>query len=142
LKNKSFSAINILGLAIGIAACVIIYLYVNNELSYDQYNKKADRIARITTILHTPESDMLLATTPTPLAKVLTKDFPQVQQTVRLEPAPKIIKLNNEPIREDAFYKADQAIFTVFDFDFIQGSPLDALKNPNSTIITEKIAKK
>ena len=59
MKHKSFSLINILGLSIGIAACMIIFLYVHHELTFDQYNVKADRIARVTTTLHTPESDML-----------------------------------------------------------------------------------
>ena len=68
LKHKSFSFINILGLAIGIAACMIIFLYVHNEMTFDQYNLKTDRIARVTTILHTPESNMHFGTTPAPLA--------------------------------------------------------------------------
>ena len=116
LKHKSFSLINILGLSIGIAACLIIFLYVAHELAFDQYNDKADRIARITTKMKTPESDMLFGTSPSLLAAVLKKDFPEVEATVRLEPASPVMKLNNEIIKEDAFYKADQSVFSIFDF--------------------------
>jgi len=142
LKHKSFSFINILGLAIGIAACMIIFLYVHNELTFDQYNSKADRIARVTTTLHTPESDMVFATSPTLLAGVLKQDYPDVESTVRLEPAPKVVKFKNDLFREEAFYKADQSIFSIFSFDFLEGSASGALQNPNSIVITETIAKK
>lgn len=68
LKHKIFSFINILGLAIGLAACLIIFLYVQNELTYDQYNTKADRITRVTIDLRSPESDMVAAFSPDLLA--------------------------------------------------------------------------
>ena len=91
LKHKSFSFINIAGLAIGIAGCMIIFLYVRNELTFDQYNAKADRIVRITTNVKAPESDFSLATTPTPLADALKRDYPEVESVVRLENAPQSI---------------------------------------------------
>lgn len=142
MKHKTFSFINILGLSIGIAACMIIFLYVHHELSFDQYNVKADRIARVTTTLHTPESDMLFGTSPAPLADALRRDFPQIESAVRLEPSPKTMKLNNEVFREEAFYTADQTIFSIFSFDFLEGSAANALKNPHSIVITKSIAKK
>jgi putative ABC transport system permease protein len=142
LKHTSFSLINILGLSIGIAACMIIFLYVNHELTFDQYNEKADRIARITTRLHTPESDMLFGTSPVPLADALKRDFPEVEATVRLEPSPQVMKLNNEVVKEEAFYTADQSIFSIFSFHFIEGSAANALENSQSIVITQTIAKK
>ena len=143
LQNKSCSFINIAGLATGITACIIIFLYVHNELTFDQYNTNADRIARITTAIHAPESDVLsMATTPAPLADALKREYPEIESTVRLEAAPKTIKLNNEVSREDAFYKADQSIFSIFDFDFIEGAAKGALQNPHTIVITQTIAKK
>jgi len=142
LKHKSFSFINIAGLAIGIAGCMIIFLYVRNELTFDQYNTKADRIVRITTNVKAPESDFSMATTPTPLADALKRDYPEVESVVRLENAPQSIKINNEPFREDAFYKADQSVFSIFDFHFIEGTSNNALQNSGSIVITETIAKK
>jgi putative ABC transport system permease protein len=142
LKHKSFSIINIVGLATGLAACMIIFLYVHNELTFDQYNTKADRIARVTTTVHAPESDLVCGTSPSLLADVLKKEYPEVESTVRLENAPQVMKLNNELFREDAFYKADQSIFSIFNFDFIEGTASGALQNPNTIVLTETIAKK
>jgi putative ABC transport system permease protein len=142
LKHKSFSFINILGLSIGLATCQIIFLYVHNELTYDQYNVKSDRIVRVVSTLHAPESDVVLATTPAPLADVLKRDYPEVESTVRLENISQTVKMNNEVFREDAFFKADQSIFYIFSFDFLEGSPKDALQNPRSIVLTETIEKK
>lgn len=142
LKHKSFSFINILGLAIGIAACMIIFLYVHNELTFDQYNAKADRIARVTTTMHAPESDIVFATSPAPLATALLRDCPEVEATVRLESAPQVLKLHNEFFTEEAFYKTDKHIFSVFSFDFVEGTAAGALVNPYSIVITETIAEK
>ncbi len=85
LKHKSFSFINIVGLAIGISACLIIFLYVHEELHYDLYNTKADRIARITTRIHTPESDLVMATSPILLTSTLKKDYPEIESAVRIK---------------------------------------------------------
>lgn len=142
LKHKFFSIINILGLAIGIAACLMISLYVHNEISYDLYNLKADRIVRVTATIHTPESDLVLATSPIPLADFLKKDYPEVESAVRFEPAPVTVKFNNDVFSEASFYKTDQTVFSIFSFDFIEGSPAGALLNPNSIVLTEAIAKK
>ncbi len=142
LKHKSFSLINILGLATGIGACMIIFLYVRNELTYDLYNLKVDRIARVTTTLHTPESDVALAISPPPMADVLKREFPEVESTVRIQNVNQVIKSGNEVFAEGAFFDADQTIFSIFTFDFLEGSDKDALKNPRSIVLTETIAKK
>jgi putative ABC transport system permease protein len=142
LKHKSFSIINILGLAIGIAACITIFWYVHNESTYDQYNAHADRIARVTSTIHAPESDLLLASCPRALADELKRGFPEVATAVRLESAVLSIKLNNEIIKEEKFYKADRDIFTVFSFDFLEGNAATALQNPLSVVLTESLAKK
>jgi putative ABC transport system permease protein len=142
LKYKSFSLINILGLATGIGACMIIFIYVGNELTYDLYNTKVDRIARVTTTLHTPESDVALAISPPPLAEVLKRDYPEVESAVRLQNVNQVIKSGSEVIAENSFFEADQAIFSVFTFEFIEGAPENALKNPGSIVLTETIARK
>jgi putative ABC transport system permease protein len=142
LKHKSFSLINILGLSIGIAACLIIFLYVHNELTFDLYNVKADRIARVTTTIHAPESDVVVATSPAPLANALKREYPEVESTVRLEQSPQVVKFNNDVFKEEAFYKADPSIFSIFSFEFIEGSAGNALQNPRSIVISETITKK
>src|SRR5664279_670721 len=142
LKHKNFSLINILGLAIGIGACMIIFLYVHNELTYDLYNLKVDRIARLTTTLHTPESDVALATCPAPMADVLRRDFPEVESTVRIQNVDQVIKSGTEVFAETAFFEADKTIFSILTFDFLEGSANAALNNPKSIVLTETMAKK
>lgn len=142
LKHKGFSFINIFGLALGIGACMIIFLYVHSELTYDLYNVKAGRIARITTRLHTPESDVVIATSPIMLGGTLKRDYPEVESCARLVNAGAKIKFNNDIFSEESFYKTDQNIFSVFTFDFLQGSPTAALQEPHSIVITETLAKK
>lgn len=142
LKNKTFSLINISGLSIGIAACMIIFLYVRNELSYDQYNSKADRIVRVTTTVHAPESDINMATSPGLLAVELLGNYPEVEATVRLERATLAIKVNDDLSKEEDFFKADPSVFSVFDFYFLEGTAASALQKPQSVVLTESMAKK
>ena len=142
LKHKSFSLVNIFGLAIGIAACLIIFIYIRHELTFDQYNKNADRIARITATVHAPESDIVMAPTPALLATTLQKVYPEVAAAVRLERSKEIVRVNNDYFKEEDFYWTDQTVFTVFSFDVLEGTLTDALDKPNTIVITSRIAKK
>lgn len=142
LKHKTFSAINILGLSIGIAACIIIFIYVHFELTYDQYNRNADRIARITSTIKAPESDFIIASSPNALADALKQDFPEVAAAVRLDHVAQAVKFNNEVFKEENFYRTDADIFSVFSFDFIESNSAAALQKPQSIVLTQSIAKK
>jgi putative ABC transport system permease protein len=104
VKHKSFSVINILGLAIGIAVCSIIFLYVHDELTFDQYNTKVDRIARATILIHGPESDMAFATGPILLGDALNQDFPEVESSVRLEQEKLVVRHGSD------FHKGKQLL--------------------------------
>ncbi len=141
LKHKTFSVINILGLSTGIAACLIIFFYVHFESTYDQYNANADRIARITSTVKAPGSDIALACSPGALADALKQSFPEVMTTVRLDHAPQSVRSNNEVFKEEEFYKTDADIFSVFSFEFIEGNAT-ALQKPRSVVLTRSIAKK
>ncbi len=143
IRHKSFSIINIGGLSIGIAACLLISLYVNYELSYDGYNLKKDRIVRITNMVRTPEKDNLtVALAPTPLATTLNHNYPEVETAVRLEPDAGVMKVNDQLYSEKFVYKADANVFDVFTWQFVEGNPSQALKDPHSIVITETLAKK
>jgi putative ABC transport system permease protein len=142
LKHKSFSLVNIFGLAIGIAACLIIFIYIRHELTFDQYNKNADRIARITATVHAPESDIVMAPTPALLSPTLQKEYPEVEAAVRLERSKQIVRLNNDYFKEEDFYRTDQTVFTVFSFDVLEGALTHALDKPNSIVLTARMAKK
>jgi putative ABC transport system permease protein len=142
LKHKAFSLVNIFGLAIGIAACLIIFIYIRHELTFDQYNKNANRIARITATVHAPESDIAMAPTPALLAPTVQKMFPEVEAVVRLERSTEIIHSDNDYFKEEDFYWTDQSVFTVFSFDVLSGTLKNALSKPNTIVITSRIAKK
>jgi putative ABC transport system permease protein len=143
LRHKAFSLINIGGLSIGIAACLLISLYVNYELSFDTYHVKKDRIVRITNMVRTPESDNItVALAPVMLATALRQNYPEVETAVRFEPDKAIVKVNDQLFNEDNVYKTDANVFDVFTWNFIEGKSSDALKDPHSVVITKSIAKK
>jgi putative ABC transport system permease protein len=142
LKHKLFSFINISGLAIGIAACLIIFIYTRHELTYDQYNKNAERIARITTTVHAPGSDIAMAPSPALLAPTLERDYPEIEAAVRIERTTETIHASSGYFKEEDFYHTDQNIFTVFSFDVLEGILTNALNEPNSIVLTSRIAKK
>ncbi|MEJ7679050.1 MAG: ABC transporter permease [Segetibacter sp.] len=83
-RNKSYSAINIFGLAMGLATCLMITLFVFDELSYDKHNKNADRIYRVNTDIKLNNSLFKDRATPAPMADILLKDYPQIEQVVRI----------------------------------------------------------
>ena len=140
LRHKSFSLINILGLAIGLSACLLLYLYVHFELSYDTYNEKTPRIARVTSILHSPESDIAVAGTPPALAPALLRDCPEVEAAVRLESANLTIRQGGEMVGASDFYYSDASVFSVFSFTFLEGSAKAALSTPNSIVLARSAA--
>ncbi|HMI62865.1 MAG TPA: ABC transporter permease, partial [Puia sp.] len=142
LRHRSFVLINVLGLSIGIAACILIYLYVRNEVAYDAYNVKKDRIARLTSTFHTPESNVTLSSTPPPLAAAIVRDYPEIDSAVRIQPAETVFRLGNELFKEDDVCYSEQAIFSIFTFDFLEGSATGALTAPGSIVLTRSFEKK
>jgi putative ABC transport system permease protein len=145
LKNKGFSAINIFGLAIGIACCLLITLYVTDELSYDRYHKNQDRIFRLNFDVKFGGTEQSFAQTPDILGPTLKNDYPQVENFTRFfDRGPFLIKksgtLNN--IREEKILFADSSVFDVFTFPLVTGNPSTALTAPNTIVISESAAKR
>ncbi len=141
-RHTLYSFIHIAGLAVGVAACLLIFLFVRYELTYDQHNDHYERIARITSTLKAPELDLSFATSPYPLADALLREYPEVEAVARLESSPAAVTFENELISEPGFYEADQGVFSVFSFSVIAGDDKNALTMPNSVVLTESIAKK
>ena len=142
-KNTGFTAINILGLSVGLATCLLIVFYVIDELSYDRFNKKADRIARVNFEIKFGGNNSKYAQSMAPLAQVLKSEFPAVETAVRLQGRGGVhVKKNNENIQEDMMVYSDPGLFDVFTLPMINGNPATALVEPNSVVITESIAKK
>ena len=143
LKFKAYSFINIFGLAIGIAACIMILLFINDELSYDRNNEKAEQIYRVHTVASLAGNESNLAVSPAPLGETLVRDYPEVIQYTRLMPnRTMLIRYKDNVFNEANFYWADSTIFDVFTIPFIQGDPKTALAQPHSIVLTEKLAKK
>jgi len=142
-KNKGFSAINIVGLAIGLATCLMMLFYVADELSYDKFNTKADRIYRVDGDIKFGGNHFVLAQSPDPMGPTLKNDFPQVEQYVRFRNnGGFLVKKGTQNISEDKVIYADSSLFDVFTFPMIDGDPKTALVEPKSVVITETTAKK
>ena len=142
-KNKSFSAMNILGLSIGLATCLLITFYVIDELSFDRFNKKADRIYRVDADIQFGGNHFILAVAPEPLGPTLKRDFPQVEQSTRMRTyGSMLVRKGNVNLSESKVVYADSTLFDVFTLPMIEGDPKTALKDPGSVVITESMAKK
>lgn len=142
-KNKGYSAINIFGLAIGLATCLMITLFVVDELSYDKYNTKADRIYRINTSIRLNSSDFEHHVAPAPMAGVLLKDYPKIEQAARIRGGgDMLVQKGNETLIEHNAFSADPSLFSVFSLPMISGNPKTALNQPHTMVISESIAKK
>ena len=135
-RQKGYTAINVLGLAVGMACAMLIFLYVRFELSYDRYHEKADRIYRVAV-----NND---ARTPPALGPELREDFPEVLSYVRLLPTTGtwIMKHEEKIYYENRVYWADNALFDVFTFPLIRGDSRTALEAPYSVVISEDTARK
>ncbi len=143
-KQKTFSAINILGLAIGLATCLIILIYVLDELSYDRYNIKSDRIYRINTDISVGGGELHLTVASDPMGAVLKKNYPQVEEYTRIyaSQGSKLIKKSTDYINEERVAHVDSTFFNVFTLPAIEGDTRTALNEPNTVVVTESAARK
>jgi putative ABC transport system permease protein len=143
MKNKGFTAINVLGLALGLATCLLIVFYVFDELSYDRYNVNADRIYRINEAIRFGGIANDYAVSPPPLAAAMKADYPEVEQIVRFRSQGGFqVRKGNQEISEMAMIYTDPSIFQVFTLPMIAGNPTNALKEPHTVVITERTALK
>ena len=143
-RDKGYSLLNILGLTIGITFSLFLIFYIKDELSYDRYNKNADRIYRVNAYIKEKDKDMMKWTsTPFPLAPALKKDYPEVQEAVRFVGNDKFMFKNGElKFYEDKVFYADSNVFNVFTHQFIEGNPQTALNLPKSLVLTQTLAEK
>ena len=152
LKNKVFSLVNIFGLAIGMAACFFIFLYVRFELSYDSFLPQADRLYRVPfTFTGSLGNNGTLATNHPSVGPALKAEFPEVIAEARLAPTPIFFNASmlsyteqgsTRTFNEEKTYVADSSFLTMFSFPFINGDPTKALTNPNSVVISASTAQK
>ncbi|MBB1284247.1 ABC transporter permease [Flavisolibacter sp. BT320] len=142
-KNKGYSAINIFGLAVGLATCLLILLFVMDEISYDRFNEKADRIYRVDAEINFGGSHQSMALNTDPLGATLKAEFPQVEQYVRFrEYGGFRVKKGSENVQENSVVHVDSTLFSVFSFPLLAGDARTALSDPTSVVISETIALK
>jgi putative ABC transport system permease protein len=144
VKNRGYTLLNITGLAIGLTSFLLIALYVIDELSYDQFHEKGDRIYRINSDIRFGGSDLHLAVTSDPMGATLKRDYPQVEQFCRIyaSSGSKLIRKGNEFVNEQKVAHADSTFFDMFTFPAIMGDIRHALDEPNTVVVTEAGAKK
>ena len=146
IKRKTYSLINVIGLAIGIASFILIMLYVMDELSYDRYHERADDIYRIAQIYDFEGVGENSASLPFPLAFTLKNDFPGLVENIcriyNFQAPRSLIEYGEMKFNERRFFFSDSTFFEIFSHRFIQGDPATALDEINSVVITESMARK
>ena len=140
LRHPLYAAINVVGLGIAIAFCVLAFLYVRYEWTYDGFHENADRIYRVGREISFGESVMLTDRTAFTLAPALSEALPEVR-SVRLDPGSRLVRHGGQTTKE-SFLFADPAILDVFSFPLIKGDPVTALEDPNYVVITDTIAER
>jgi putative ABC transport system permease protein len=143
LKTRGFTALNILGLTLGLTTFLLIVLYVADECSYDRWNSKAARIYRVNTDLNLNQHVSYMADAAPPVAPTLIKNYPEVQKAVRLLPQPGTrFKKGDQLIAEPRVVICDPQIFDVFTLPMVEGNPATALQSPHTVVLTESTARR
>jgi putative ABC transport system permease protein len=136
-----FSLINIIGLAIGLACCIVITVFVRHEISYDKHWQDADRVYRVTRDFF--GNQLRLATVAAPIGALLDQDFPEIETMTRiLNPGQLTLSYDGENVREDKIAVADPNVFEIFNVEFIEGDPQTALADPSGLVMTRRAAER
>ncbi len=142
-RHKGYSFINISGLAIGMASCLLILMFINDELNYDAFNEKADRIYRVAGSFSYGGRNFDIAVAPAPMAQALIDEFPEVDNAVRFRQSGKyIFRYGEIAFRETRVSYVDPSFFDIFSIPLLEGNPDTALSDPNMLILSRKTAQK
>ena len=141
-KRRAFSLINILGLSVGMTACLLIFLYVRFELSYDSFHRKADRIYQVVCDVKTPTETIRANGPAWPVLPNMKLIFPEIESAVRVATVSFLFRKDDIKYQEENSLIADPAFFQVFDFPLLQGDPNTALKEPFTAVFSATAAKK
>jgi putative ABC transport system permease protein len=140
-RQKVYSIINITGLAVGMACCILILSYVHRELSYDKYHANSERIFRLVVNGSVSGREFNIASTNNPPGPVFTQEYPEVENAVRFRRRYRTpVKYENRTYFEEGVFWADASVFDVFSFPLVIGNPKTALENPFTAVITESTA--
>lgn len=142
-KHRGFSLINIIGLTVGLTCCLLILLFIKDELSYDKYNDNSERIYRVELHGRISDSNFNLAVSCAPIGQTLRNEMPEVENFVRIRVGGiPVIRYKDKVFSEDRFFWADSTLFDVFTLPFIKGNPKTALVKPQSVVLSESMANK
>ncbi|WP_242917183.1 ABC transporter permease [Pontibacter liquoris] len=146
IRHKGFTIINIAGLALGLTACLLIGLFVYDELQYDKFLPEGEQVYRIYDEVSSPDGDETVLPTPPPFATTLDENFPEVEQTVRILMQPfdgqNLVEWGEKRTYEQGEFIADPGFFKIFPLSFKYGSPEKALDDPSSIVVSDKFAQK
>ncbi len=143
-RQKGYAFINTMSLALGIACCLLILLFIRDELSYDRFHDKADRIYRVISEERQGGAIVRTAEVMTPAVKHMREDFPEVEDMVRFNPPVNawMVKYGDRGFYERSFYLADASVFNVFDVPLLNGNPRTALSGNDRVVLSESVARK
>lgn len=143
LKYFEYSFLNILGLTLGITSSLFLVIYVADEISYDRYHEKADRIYRVSSTISEPDDQFTWLVAQIPFGPQVARDYPEVQSYVRFINMPReLYKYEDKEYNEDNFFYVDSTLFDIFTYNVIKGDVKAAISEPNKIALTEKIALK
>jgi predicted permease len=142
-KSKAFSLINLLGLAVGMATSILILLWVQDELSFDNFHPHGDHVYRVVAAWQTNNETQEYAATPAPLAAVLKGEILEIRDVVRLgEGGQMLLTYRDKHFDETGALYADPALLRMFGFPLVKGDPNSALRDPHSVVLTQTLAQK
>ena len=141
-KNKVYSGINIIGMAIGLACCLTIGLFIRDELSYDRFHTHGENIYRVVEKQVQANDVYDVAVTPGPLAAALKKDFAEVEQTCRIGKRSGFLQIGDTITETSNLLITDNSFFNLFNFKLIQGDARNVLLKSDEIVISESMANK
>ncbi len=141
-KNKLYSSVNVVGLTTGLSACLLIGLYIGNELTYDQFHVNADRIVRVTSDLSISGTRRQFAQTGSRVGPQFERTFPQVERYVRTMKDVHSVSVGQQSFEENGILYADAGFFNIFSFPLLQGNPGTVLDAPQKVVLSETTAGK
>ncbi|MES1218362.1 MAG: ABC transporter permease, partial [Bacteroidota bacterium] len=141
LRHKSYTAINISGLAVGITSCILIMLFVKSEFSYDKFHDKADRLYRAWQHEKYEGQDFINTSTPLPMGAAIQANYPEVESNCRVFAFNPVVKINDQSFSEDV-RMVDSNFLQMLDFNLVEGNRNNPFPVSNSAILTEELAKK
>jgi putative ABC transport system permease protein len=139
-RNKVFSGINVIGLSVGLASCLLLFVYIAHELSYDDFQRKADRIVRVTMEYSMEGRVNKIPVTGTKVAPEFGRQFPEVESGVRMINRDAVVLNGDRQFTEKRLVFADSAFFSLFSFPLRKGNPQTALAGPNQVVLSATTA--